>query len=80
MLDIPSEEDVRDDVIGTSGDERGDGHEWWGGLMRGREEVPLCKHLLACVLAERWGMVRGMVEEREAGREEIAGWAAGWGG
>jgi len=45
-------------------------------MMLGEEDVPLCKHLLACVLVERW---RG-VEERVVGREEMAGWAAGWGG
>lgn len=41
------------------------------------EEGVVCKHLLACVLAERIG---GYVEEREVVREEMAGWAAGWGG
>lgn len=66
----------------TSGNGDGHAHEWWGGLMRGErgEEVPLCKHLLACVLAERWEVGRGMVGERGVGREEMAGWAAGWGG
>lgn len=57
-----------------------DGAEWrWGGLMAG-EDVPLCKHLFACILAEHWSVVGGMVEEREVGKEEMAGWAAGWGG
>ncbi len=56
--------------------EEGDGGWRWGGMMLGEEDVPLCKHLLACVLVERW---RG-VEERVVGREEMAGWAAGWGG
>ncbi|OQN98637.1 hypothetical protein B0A48_15303 [Cryoendolithus antarcticus] len=51
----------------------------FGGLGRGME-APVCKHLLACVLAERCeGFARGMVEEREVSREEMAGWAAGWG-
>ena len=53
---------------------------WWGGLMRGTGEIPICKHLLACVLVERWDIAKGMIEEREVGREEMAGWAAGWGG
>ncbi|KAI8630699.1 hypothetical protein F5Y19DRAFT_31896 [Xylariaceae sp. FL1651] len=36
--------------------------------------VPCCKHLLACVLAERWnGMLGGYVEVRIVGREEGAG-------
>ena len=54
--------------------------DWqWGGWMV-EADVPLCKHLLACVLAEHWSVSGGMVEEREVGREEMAGWAAGWGG
>lgn len=66
---------------GGGGDEGFEGtEEWrWGGLMV-EEDVPLCKHLLACVLAERWSVAGGMVEEREVGRGEMAGWAAGWGG
>ncbi|KAI0179943.1 hypothetical protein GGR52DRAFT_529095 [Hypoxylon sp. FL1284] len=36
--------------------------------------VPCCKHLLACLLAERWaGLLGGYVEERTVGREEGAG-------
>ena len=67
---------------GGGGDEEGgiDGERGWGGLMRDEGEAPLCKHLLACVLAERWDVAYGMVEEREVEREEMAGWAAGWGG
>ena len=63
------------------GDEEGGNEEWrWGGLMVEEEEdMPLCKHLFACVLAEHWGFAREMVEEREVGRGEMAGWAAGWG-
>ncbi|KAM0815201.1 putative SWIM-type domain-containing protein [Seiridium cardinale] len=35
---------------------------------------PCCKHILACVLAERWGAVLGSyVQERKVGREEAAG-------
>ena len=70
------------DEMLPDGDEEGGGEsgEWtWGGWM-GEGDVPLCKHLLACVLAERWTVAGGMVEEREVGREEMAGWAAGWGG
>ena len=83
MLDnpipIPEDEAVRP-TVSTSGYE----HDWWGGLLlttRGeRGEVPLCKHLLACLLAERWEVMGGFFEERKVGREEMAGWAAGWGG
>ncbi|KAK3684246.1 hypothetical protein B0T22DRAFT_469921 [Podospora appendiculata] len=36
--------------------------------------VPVCKHLLACLLAERWGAALGRyVAAREVGREEMAG-------
>lgn len=36
--------------------------------------VPCCKHLLACVLTERWDAVLGAyVEERLVSREEGAG-------
>ncbi|KAM0801121.1 hypothetical protein BDR22DRAFT_907256 [Usnea florida] len=55
------------------------GGEGWGGLMA-RGDVPLCKHLFACVIAENWHVAGEMVEERVVGREEMAGWAAGWGG
>ncbi|KAA6409589.1 MAG: hypothetical protein FRX48_06200 [Lasallia pustulata] len=51
----------------------------YGGLMLEAGAVPLCKHLLACFLAEKCGMFSGFVEERVVGREEAAGWAAGWG-
>lgn len=53
--------------------------EWVvGGLSLG-QDVPMCKHLLACVLAERGGMFGGYVKTREVSVEELAGWAAGWG-
>ena len=54
----------------------------WGGLIHCGlgEDVPICKHLFACVLVERWAVARSMIEEKEVGREEMAGWAAGWGG
>ncbi|OTA53290.1 hypothetical protein K449DRAFT_426790 [Hypoxylon sp. EC38] len=39
--------------------------------------VPCCKHLLACVLAERWSsLLGGYVDERVVGREEGAGLVA----
>ncbi|KAH8677690.1 hypothetical protein BX600DRAFT_431022 [Xylariales sp. PMI_506] len=46
------------------------------GYATGEENmaVPCCKHLLACVLAERWSAVLGdYVHERSVGREEAAG-------
>lgn len=50
-----------------------------GGLTLGNQ-VPICKHLLACVLIERCASLEAYVEKREIGTEEMAGWAAGWGG
>ena len=50
----------------------------FGGLSRGND-MPTCKHLLACVLVEWSEMFRSFAEEREVSVEELAGWAAGWG-
>lgn len=76
--------DRREEEI--DGAEQADGKRW-GGLMgfygdrEGRRgDAPLCKHLLACVLAEWWDEARDLVEVKHVGREEMAGWAAGWGG
>jgi hypothetical protein len=39
--------------------------------------VPCCKHLMACVLAERWEAVIGSyVKQMRVGREEMAGLGA----
>ncbi|RMX78706.1 hypothetical protein D0868_16431 [Hortaea werneckii] len=56
------------------------GRSGWtfGGLTLG-QGMPVCKHLLACVLVEHSGMFSHCVQERSASREEMAGWAAGWG-
>ena len=68
------------------GEAGGEGREWewawgedgsFGGLRRGGE-APMCKHLMACVLAERCGVFGGFVEGRVVGWDEMAGWAAGW--
>jgi hypothetical protein len=68
-----------------TGDDGTFGENWhwedgwrFGGLTRG-DRVPACKHLLACVIAEHCGGFEGLVEEREVGVGEVAGWAAGWG-
>lgn len=55
--------------------------EWlFGGVSLGQDMPPVCKHLLACVLAERCRDVFGeCVEERRVSVETAAGWAAGWG-
>jgi hypothetical protein len=61
---------------------RGLGWEFGGLSLDGRAEdeggvgtggVPCCKHLLASVLAERWGILGSYVEERHVAREEAAG-------
>ncbi|KAL1583004.1 hypothetical protein WHR41_08494 [Cladosporium halotolerans] len=68
-------------LAGESEDEGGGEDGWrFGGLTRGgRGEVPpVCKHLLACVLAE-WGGFGEGAEVREVTVEEVAGWGGGWG-
>jgi hypothetical protein len=50
-----------------------DGLDLGGGDTAG-EGVPVCKHLLACLLAERWSVALGRyVVERRVGGEEMAG-------
>ena len=51
----------------------------YGGLTLEKGAVPLCKHLLACFLSEKYKPLSSCVEERVVGRDEAAGWAAGWG-
>ncbi|KAF2671634.1 hypothetical protein BT63DRAFT_422180 [Microthyrium microscopicum] len=72
-----TDEGGTDDGEVDEGENIGDGDSVkFGGLSRG-QRVPICKHLLAVVLAERMGQG---VEEKIVGVEEMAGWAAGWGG
>ncbi|KAI9699280.1 MAG: hypothetical protein M1836_002890 [Candelina mexicana] len=55
--------------------------QWsFGGLTAGQDAVPICKHLLACVMIEQCGLLSGCVDEKDVGRDEAAGWGAGWGG
>ncbi|KAI4189985.1 MAG: hypothetical protein L6R41_001093 [Letrouitia leprolyta] len=75
-------------MVEEGGEESRDGRESegarkerrFGGLIRGEGEMPVCKHLLACLLAESWEGFGRFVEERVMGRDEMGGWAAGWGG
>lgn len=69
------------DLLGTDADAKGASMEWvFGGASLGGGMPPVCKHLLACVLAERCRGVFGeCVEERRVAVETAAGWAAGWG-
>lgn len=53
----------------------------FGGFRRGQGMSAMCKHLMACFLAD--GCCRGLlgryVIRKLVSREELAGWAAGWG-
>ena len=66
----------------NDGGENREGKEEWrfGGLMLDQLGMPMCKHLLACVLVERCDGLAAFLEERVVGKEKAAGWAAGWGG
>ena len=55
-------------------------YEWRVGGATLGEDAPICKHLLACVLAERVDGLSSFVDERVVRSDEVAGWAAGWGG
>ena len=61
-------------------DEHGEKWEFGGASRDGQDggAVPVCKHLLAVVLADRWEVLSGMVSERWVGREEMAGLGAGF--
>ena len=57
---------------------------WWfggmslDGLVSVGEDVPCCKHLLACLLAEQWhNLIGGYVESKELSKDELAGTVAG---
>ncbi|KAF2154907.1 hypothetical protein K461DRAFT_276069 [Myriangium duriaei CBS 260.36] len=63
----------------STGSGAGDGQGGVAALLRG-EDVPMCKHLMACVLAERCGGMVGSVATREVGVGELVAWGAGWGG
>ena len=67
-------ERVCSDASETGGDWR------FGGLLLGEDSIPICKHLLSCVLIETCGLFRDYVVEKSVTQEEAAGWAAGWGG
>ncbi|KAL8718611.1 MAG: hypothetical protein Q9225_004274 [Loekoesia sp. 1 TL-2023] len=59
---------------------RSEGGGRFGGLVDGEGNMPVCKHLLACLLAECWSGFEGFMEKRVVGKEEMGGWAASWGG
>ena len=52
-----------------------------GGLSLGQGVPAMCKHLMACFLAEKCdGLFGSSVIDTTVSKEELAGWAAGWGG
>ncbi|KAM3423228.1 hypothetical protein BST61_g676 [Cercospora zeina] len=55
-------------------------HGQWsvGGLTLG-QDMPICKHLLACLLIEHGSTFGHFVQEKEVTLDEVAGWSAGWG-
>ncbi|RAL05000.1 uncharacterized protein BO80DRAFT_421639 [Aspergillus ibericus CBS 121593] len=61
-------------------------YSFGGTLTRGsfKSSPPVCKHLLACLLAVRCPGLVGLGEEGvvgvSVGEGELAGWGAGWGG
>ncbi|KAK5658602.1 hypothetical protein OQA88_1995 [Cercophora sp. LCS_1] len=58
---------------GVGGDERERQRGLFGGLSTVGEGVPICKHLLACLLAAGWDALGGYVVEGRVTREEMAG-------
>ncbi|MCJ1467806.1 hypothetical protein MMC07_006431 [Pseudocyphellaria aurata] len=79
----PQDEDAQ---VDSGNDDEDDGRkdvrmeDTFGGLALREREVPVCKHLLACLLVEMGGSLGEFANQRVVGREEMAGWAAGWGG
>lgn len=67
-----------EDMVNELSNEHSDGPWSFGGASRDLGSIPVCKHLLACLLGERCEILTGFVEQREVGIEEAAGWAAGW--
>ncbi|KAF1990610.1 hypothetical protein K402DRAFT_389536 [Aulographum hederae CBS 113979] len=52
----------------------------FGGLNVPSQTVPICKHILACVLVEHCQLFSRLASTKRVSRAEMAGWAAGWGG
>lgn len=52
----------------------------YGGLMLGEGQMPICKHLLACLLVESWQPFEAFLNEIIVSKDEMSGWAGGWGG
>lgn len=83
MATLGDEESIHRDVRreGKGGDVHEDQRNiMFGGLQRSiNSSPPLCKHLLACLLAEAWPSGFGtFVAEHSASDMELAALAAGW--
>lgn len=78
--DEPTAEQRSSHSHASHGHADGSGNEDWtfGGLTLGAD-MPVCKHLLACVLVERCETFSSFATEQEVSVEELAGWTAGWG-
>ncbi|KAH7392914.1 hypothetical protein BKA66DRAFT_411571 [Pyrenochaeta sp. MPI-SDFR-AT-0127] len=73
----PNEDKI---TSGQAVDNAEDGAWIFGGISLDKGMPPVCKHLLACVLAERCsGLFGAFVEDKYVSVDEAAGWAAGWG-
>ncbi|KAL9614118.1 MAG: hypothetical protein Q9167_001403 [Letrouitia subvulpina] len=65
---------------GQKAQRREDRGEVYGGLMLGEGQMPICKHLLACLLVESWLALEVFLNESIVSKDEMSGWAGGWGG
>lgn len=50
----------------------------YGGRAEGDNRAPICKHLLACLLANSSKLLATCVKRVAMTEHELAGWAAGW--
>ena len=65
-----------DGRVGTEGK-----RSWMAGGLTTGTDVPVCKHLLACVLVEHCANMFGhFVKQRDVSIDEMVAWGAGWGG
>ncbi|ETN44257.1 uncharacterized protein HMPREF1541_10808 [Cyphellophora europaea CBS 101466] len=77
----------KDDVAMAEGSREGSAAEdfRFGGTAMNGGMAPVCKHILAAALARNMPAFvlspdrEGRDRERQAGRQELAGWGAGWG-
>jgi hypothetical protein len=64
-------------VGGVGREEEKEGDQWqFGGLSADGHDgkgVPVCKHLVACLLGERLNLLQGYVKEKQVSRDEMGG-------